>query len=362
MGSEQKRTSPYREGVRIEPTEAPNEPLPDFLTVRYDDLVEREKIEWEATFKPPKWWVKHVSRHVDVGPDDVMRRAIEPRTEPFRNSLVWTAIVIAFWIGIHTVISGDQRHDPVRTANMACGVLLGVGTLICSLNGFWWSIKHVGLPPMSLYLTFKEVVAWNLWSRVGKRWKAEDWDEQCSVERVANTFRNTTIAQHAKDLATLRVREGTCREEVSRARDRIDSGERLRDRLDTEDTINRGQLARSIAMERERADALGAKADRLGALARDGGRHLEALERAISTYVSVQKSRLWLRKGNSLAADETSDLVQQEAVRDEHLKLRAILRQVEAVFQGPPARTTATGEDELTAQIREASERTAARG
>ncbi len=361
MDPEQKNLSPYRAGVRVEPAAEPMEPLPDFLTVRYDELVTRDRVAWEKVFKPPKWWVKHVARHIDGGSYETMRHAIKPRIEPFFKSVVWTANVITLWIGVHAFTSGDQRHDPVRAATMACAILIGVGMLICCLNGFWWSVKHVGLPPASLYLTFKEVVAWLMWRKGGKRWTTDEWQSEASAARIAQFFREETLDRHHRDLCDLRARERMCRSESERAQTRIRDYERERDRLKAEDAIIRGQLVRSIAVERERADALNAKADRLAALASDGEKRLEALTRAVATYETLQKSRQQLREAKSLDADETADLQQQEIVREEHLRLRKILRQVEAVFRGAPARTTATDEDELSARIREASERTAAR-
>ncbi len=370
MTDDRKKTaSPYRSKVRVEPAEESTEPLPDFLTVRYDELVTHDQADWEAHVKPPEWWVRHVKRHTLVRSQSgyyggyLERRILTPDATPFRRSLLWTFSLGAIGIIAYAITKPHHGYDPVRTAALTCGIAKGIVMLIAMIEkeDLLWSFKHVSLPPLSLYLTFKEVVAWNRWRTSGKRWSFANWSAQTAIERIATAFREDTLQRHARDLADLRAREAKCRSEADNARRRIETYASQRDRLAPKDAIIGEQLVRSIEVEATRAEMLMGKADRLATLGTDGEQHLEALKQAIDTYENLQKSRQELREAKSLDQDDTNDLTQQKIARDEHLKLRAILRQVEAVFQGPPARTTATDEDELSAQIREAAARTATR-
>ncbi len=368
MTNEKNAAAPYRNGVRVQPDE-PMEPLPDFLTVRYDELVTRDQADWEAHVKPPEWWVRHVKRHtLERGSSGyyggyLERRILAPDATPFRRSLLWTVSLGVTWVISYAIAKPMQGINPALAAALACGIATGIATIV-TMTGKGdplWSFKHVSLPPLSLYLTLKERVAWGHWRTSGKRWSFADWSTKMAIERLATAFREDTLQRHAKDLMDLRARETKCRSEAENARLRIEAYASQRKTLAPNNAIIGEQLTRSIKVETDRAAMLISKAERLAALAADGEQHLEALKQAVDTYESLQYSRQELREAKSLDQDDTNDLTQQEIVREEHLKLREILRRVEAVFHGAPARTTATDEDELSARIREASERTAAR-
>ena len=175
MTDENTTALPYRNGIRVAPEE-PTEPLPDLLTVRYDELVARDRAEWEAHVKTPAWWLEHVARHTlarsksnpAANPPDF--RTAHPSWRPLRNSMLWTLFLGVSWIVAYKITTEMPCYNPARMASLICvgEAVLAACIAVAEKEDFRWSLKHVLLVPMSLYLTLKEYIAWKRWTKSGE--------------------------------------------------------------------------------------------------------------------------------------------------------------------------------------------------
>lgn len=366
MTDENTTALPYRNGIRVAPEE-PAEPLPDFLTIRFDELVARDRADWEANVRPPTGWQDHVAKHFEKKDDGWHRRTriANPSYRPFLLSLCLIPLLGIVWLGAYLYfLKYEPGFLPTRSASAACGIALLIATFIAAkgTDNPAWALKHIGVPPLSLYLTFRELLAWRAWRAHGKRWQYGDWSQTDAVNRIAMRFRSDQIAECDRLLHDLRTRERQLCEEAKEAGLRMRGFATERDRLGPGQEIHAEQLSRSIQLTQERADALSAKAGRLKALGDEVGVRIASLRTALEAYVALQCSRLRLRETNSLDESGMEDLRQLALVREEYRQVQNLLAQVESIIQGTATRTIgASNEDELTARIHEAAARTGVR-
>ncbi len=331
--------APYRTGVRVNLDE-PTEPLPNFLTRRLDDLVAERKRAWERDKVPPDWWMCHVDRHVrDFDPE---KRAAAPSPNFFFASAAWSLVL---WF-LHLVIRSHASNNPggwaVAYAPLWCGgIVLAVTLLLARFNGLWWAIKHVALPPVSLWLTFKELVAWMLFFHGGKRWRdpvKHPWDEDRAAHAISQDFLETHLSAQRSVLRTLKNEETSCHGTITSAQERIRRYAEEREQLTPEMAHLDDQLARSILLEERAVEMLTLRADRLGSSAKALEARLEAVLRHLRTYETLQDSRQRLRRAGALADGDTNDLWQLDLLRRAYLDLCRAAREGEAALLTANAR------------------------
>ncbi len=336
---ETKNADPYRTGVRVVIDE-PAEPLPDFLTKRLDDLVAARKRVWERNRVPPNWWMRHVDRHVrDFDPE---KRSADPCPTFFVASAAWNLSLWLLHLGIRSHVSGGPLLGAAAYAHLWCGGIILAATLgLARFNGLWWAIKHVGLPPVSLWLTFKEVVAWALFYHGGKRWRdpvKHPWDEDRAAHHISEDFLETHFSWQRNVLRRLKDEEVPYRCEIASTQERIKRYAEERARLAPEMAHLGDQLTRSILLEERRVEMLTVRADRLSDSAKALEECLETVQRHVRTYETLQDSRQRLRRAGALADDDTNDLLQLDLLRRAYLDLRRAAREAEAVLLTTDAR------------------------
>ncbi len=358
-------TPPLLTPVRMDAS-ATDEKLPEFLTVRYDELIERDRADWETNVKTPRWWYNHMQRHSQEVDGWRRRERMEhPSYQPFLRSLCLLPLLATVWLGAYLYfLKVKPDYLPVPSASAACGMALLIATVIAAMmvESPGWALKHVGVPPLSLYLTFQEFRAWRAWRAHGERWQNADWSQIDAVDRVAARFKVGPVNDCDTRLYDMRTRERQLREEAKGAEARVRDFTVERDRLGSAQEIHAEQLSRSITFTQERADALAAKADRLKALGDETGVRIASLRTALDAYIALEHSRLRLRETKSLDEGGTEDLRQLALVREEYRRVQNLLAQVEPIIQGTPTQTAcAADQDELTTRIKEAAARAEAR-
>ncbi len=341
-------SGPYRTGVRV-CMEEPAEPLPDFLTKRFDDLVAERKKAWQATLAPT-YWVNHVRDHVrDYEPE---KRTTKPMPQFFLASVAWAFVTMGIPLLTLHAAGGDLGNTAFQNRSRVCGLLLLIITGCLwkfARRGLGWPVKVVGLPLVSLYLTGKEVVAWAHWQLGGRHWQdpaRSPWKEEAAARAVIQHFRETVLDAQWKKICEFRSREREYREEIVGSEGRIKRYDTERAGTTVETVGIVSQLTHAIIHEQASARAYAAHADRLGTLAETGESLIKTIRRHLETYETLQDSRRRLRHAGKLAEDEMSDLTHLDLIRRTYLDLRLAVREGEAALRAPVVPTDTVEETE----------------
>lgn len=347
------RDLPFRTGVRAA-QEGAAVPLPAFLIVRFDELIQRKKQHWEAYGKTPRWWLEHLEQHViTCQPHLVENKAgLQPEAWPFFVSSLWWLAVLGVWSHIVTTSTGPF---PRMFYALYPGVPLAltVVTIISahhegsrdfranSDNGPTVAVhcvKWLLIPPVSLWLGAKEFVAWIFWRLNGRRWTFLSWSVQRAIEEEVWIFKWDSIRALSLAVVGMRNRISLIGDERLAMQVRLDA---LRARVkELEAQPNAAEQAKEEAGRVQvRVETLAAQAEQLRELADEAENRIKALEGQTKIYQAFQESRENLRAGRALLPNDNTDLEQRTFVRDAYVAAAQAVQRMEAPFD--PAR----GED-----------------
>ncbi len=333
-----KADTPYR--FRVADSD---ESLPHLIRTDFDVLLAEDRIDYRACRQPPDRWMAHINAHRSPKGYEQEGDA-EPEPVFFVASIIWSLLLSMLWWLVR------QGHKPDLISGLTIAAVIGtflIGSLgllswIGTAKDFkkrgvpedqaeWYAargfIKYILLPPVSLYLSFKEVVAWRAWKKAGRRWSALPWTEELAIWRVVESFRKE-MDIHTAFRERIKERGIALRKEARQVREH---GSGLVQKASNEEQPDlAGHYRITGEAERKRANELDQEADRLKGLEQKADDRLVELTILTSAYKELQLSRSRLRAADALVPT-TAALELQEKLRQTHLALCALEREEKPV-------------------------------
>ncbi len=338
----------YRTNVRADPDGLAR--CPPLLTHRYRDLLQARELDWRSR-QPPPWWVRHLERHVVTeAPATVFREAnLQPDVRPFIASVIWTIVLVGIWASAQSAPPTLESAQQGLLRCLLMASLPALATYLVSRDGYGgelrssahdrltvgvWILKYVLLPPVSLWLTFKEFVAWLMWMAQGKRWTYRPWDAERAMAEELRTFQETCLRprQRALDAVVERFRtlRGQVREARERARHQRTQAGQARGGIQA---ILAQQLDAAATFEDAKAEAFDQEAARLETRIDRMQDALRTANLAYTTYAQLLEDRLKLEKTGSLPPHDQTDVQQQAILRTAYLALLDTFEEAEAISE-----------------------------
>ncbi len=333
---------------------------PPLLTCRFRDLLQAGERDWQDK-QPPAWWVRHLERHVvTAAPANVLDQArLRPDARPFIASVIWCICLITMWASAQPTVPTLESMQNGLIRCLALASIPAFVVYVVSRDGYggelrssahdrltvWlWILKYVLLPPVSLWLTYKELVAWLLWTVQGKRWVFTPWDAERAMMNELRIFRETHLDPKRRVLEATIERFRSLRKQVREARERARNQRTLADQARGGlQAILAQQLDAAAAFEDAKAEALDGEATRLEAPIDRMEDALRNAHLAHTTYADLLKDRLALEATGSLPPHDQTDVQQQAILRTAYLALLDAFEGAEGTTSEPSTEQAAQG-------------------